>query len=181
MTNIQQIIDRRLTEERDGLAEAEVCLAEQRGRVALLSELRAEIEDEPAPAVQPDILFQGSNDDARIPMAHARFALQVYAELIKQTTFNETVHDWIEIGPGNLHDLRTWVLNEAWYFAEVWRETSPDALSLVDWERHIIPAIIARCDFRIPNPTTPPMDEIRRAIDAMVADAAAAIYRKSGG
>ena len=181
MTSIQQIIDRRLVDERNGLAEAEVCLAEQRARVALLSEIRAEIEDEPAPAVPPEVMVQGSNDEAQIPMALARFALQVYAELIKQTTFNETVHDWIEIGPGNLHDLRTWVLNNAWYFAEVWRETSPDALSLVDWERHIIPAIIARCDFRIPNPTTPPMDEIRRAIDAMVADAAAAIYRKSGG
>ena len=178
---IINIIDRRLVEEREGLAEAEVCLAEQRGRVALLSELRAEIESEAAPPVPLQVFVQGSNDEAQIPMALARFALQVYAELIKQTTFNETVHDWIENGPGNLHDLRTWVLNEAWYFAEVWRETSPDALSLVDWERHIIPAIIERCDFRVANPTTPPMDEIRRAIDAMVTDAAATVYRKSGG
>ena len=178
---IINIIDRRLTEERDGLAEAEVCLAEQRARVALLSELRAEMENEAAPALPLQVMVQGSNDEARISMALARFALQVYAELIKQTTFNETVHDWIEVGPGSLHDLQTWTLNEAPYFAEVWRRTTPDALSLVDWEQHIIPAIIARCDFRIPNPSTPPMDKIMSVIDAMVADAATTALRKAGG
>lgn len=215
-TIVGNIIKRRIGEEREGLAEAEACLAEQRGRVALLEEIAGELESIPQDVVTPQqmaehtkqiITGQGALTHMTGGRASPSFldefppsamqvgrlytpagveiALEVYEELLRRfnhaaTDRDVTVSEWAAAN-GGVQALRKWAMESVNYFAGILHNVIPaDARDMLVWDYEVIPAVIDRIDFRVPEPVTPHPKEIEQLIEQMVKDQLEALRVKAG-
>lgn len=221
------IIKRRIGEEQEGLAEAEACLAEQRGRVALLEEIAGELDAIPDHIVTPEQLLANmrgkivtadtlpetaSAQSASIAAmtggraspsfldefppsamqvgrlytpAGVEIALELYEELLRRfndatTDRHVTVSEWASAN-GGVQALRKWAMESVNYFAGILHNVIPaDARDMLVWDYEVIPAIIDRIDFRMPEPVTPHPKEIEQLIERMVKDQLEALRVKAG-
>lgn len=194
MTTLHDIIERRLSEERNGLNEAEMILSEQRGKVALLQEIAEELGEQVAEERKPDPVFPQSIIDmatSGFSRDRVEIALEVYEELLRRVSplpmrpYNvhpgeNTVLEWMTIHGGGVQGLRSWAINSTEYFASVLERAGPQRRELLVWDYEVIPAIIDRIDFRNETPVAPSLEEIDALIDKMTADQLAALRVKGG-
>lgn len=194
MTTLHDIIERRLSEERNGLNEAEMILSEQRGKVALLQEIAEELGEQVAEERRPDPVFPQSVIDIAtngFSRDRVEIALEVYEELIRRVSpeslrpfhcapVDNTVLNWMTVHGGGVQGLRSWAINSTEYFASVLERAGPQRRDLLIWDYEVIPAIIDRVDFRNETPVAPSQEEVDALIDKMTADQLAALRVKGG-
>lgn len=194
MTTFHDIIQRRLSEERNGLNEAEMILSEQRGKVALLQEIAEELGEQVAEERRPDPVFPQSIIDVAtsgFSRDRVEIALEIYEELLRRVSplpmrpYNvhpgeNTVLEWMTIHGGGVQGLRSWAINSTEYFASIIERAGPQRRDLLIWDYEVIPAIIDRVDFRNETPVAPSLEEIDALIDKMTADQLAALRVKGG-
>lgn len=190
MTTLHDIIERRLSEERDGLNDAELCVAEQRGRLALLQAMKNELGEQVAEERKPDPVFPQSVIDMAtngFSRDRVEIALEVYEELLRRvnpqphpTELDNTVLEWSRTHGGGVQGLRSWAINSVDYFASVLERIGPQRRDVLVWDYEVIPAIIDRIDFHNQTPVAPSLVEIDALIDKMTADQLAALRVKGG-